>query len=326
MSPSPRQLIELAVDRTAGTRFDRALARGRRDPRGGFLFFWNRGLGDVVLALEPLFAIVREKVPAARITVVTRPELEEAFRMTDADDVRVIPGLTRSAHASPADLLEPFKFEKNQFCAVFAKTDPTRWLRGRRHLYPVCLRWLPQWDARAANFVPADDAALFVGVHIQSETQAIYRYVKDWPLEAWHDLVDRFDESDRVRWLLFGQQPVPPFEHRAVVDLRGRTGFIDMMSIIRNRCRVLIGPDSGVLNTAYYLDAAFPIDVISLWSDPRHGILAQRRASPNPQLVHRPLLGRDEDVRNIGVDEVERELRAAIAAARQDHRRVSPFP
>jgi hypothetical protein len=32
--------------------------------------------------------------------------------------------------------------------------------------------------------------------------------------------------------------------------------------------------------------------------------------------VHRPLLGRDEDVRNIGVDEVERELRAAIASAR----------
>jgi hypothetical protein len=105
--------------------------------------------------------------------------------------------------------------------------------------------------------------------------------------------------------------------HPLVVELRGRTGFIDMMSIIRNRCRVLIGPDSGVLNTAYYLDATFPLDVISLWSDPRHGILAQRRASPNTLLVHRPLRGRDEDVRNIGVDDVERELRAAIGVARE---------
>ena len=111
-------------------------------------------------------------------------------------------------------------------------------------------------------------------------------------------------------------RPVPAFEHPAVIDLRGRTGFVDMMAIVRNRCRVLVGPDSGVLNTAYYLDATFAIDVISLWSDPRHGILAQRRASPNPRLVHRPLQGRDEDVRNIGVDEVEREVRAAIAGAR----------
>jgi hypothetical protein len=32
--------------------------------------------------------------------------------------------------------------------------------------------------------------------------------------------------------------------------------------------------------------------------------------------VHRPLRGRGEDVRNIQVDDVTRELRAAIAAAR----------
>jgi len=316
MSPSPRQLVELAVDRVAGTGFDRALARGRHDPRGGFLFFWNRGLGDVVLALEPLFAIVRERAPGARITVVTRPELEEAFRMTDADDVRALPGLVRDAQRSAAELTAPFGFRVDQFCAVFAEADPTRWLRGRRHLYPVRLRWQPEWDARAAQFVPADASTLYVGAHVQSETQEIYRYVKDWPLDKWRALVDRFGEGGRIRWLLFGNQPVPPFEHPAVIDLRGRTGFVDMMSIVRNRCRVLVGPDSGVLNTAYYLDAAFPLDVISLWSDPRHGILAQRRASPNPDLVHRPLLGRDEDVRNIGVDLVEREMRAAIAAAR----------
>ena len=126
MSPSARQLIELAVDRLAGTEFDRALERGQRDPRGGYLFFWNRGLGDVVLALEPLFAIVREKVPGARITVVTRAELEEAFRMTDADEVRVLPGLARGAQANVAELTAPFGFTADQFCAVFAETNPTR--------------------------------------------------------------------------------------------------------------------------------------------------------------------------------------------------------
>jgi len=133
---------------------------------------------------------------------------------------------------------------------------------------------------------------------------------------SWRALFDRVGAHEGVRWLLFGNAALPPIDHPAVTDLRGRTGFVDMLSIIRNRCRVLIGPDSGVLNTAYYLDADFALDVISLWSDPRHGILAQRRASPNPQLVHRPLQGRDEDVRNIPVDDVERELRVAIAKAR----------
>jgi len=316
LSPSPRQFIERAVDEIAGTEFDRALTRGRRAPRDGFLFFWNRGLGDVVLALEPLFAIVREKVPGARITVVTRSELAEAFRMTGADDVRILPGLVRDEHASPAELTEPFGWRVDQFRAVFADTNPTRWLRGRRHLYPARLRWQPEWDARADAFVAPDSATLFIGAHLQSETQPIYRYVKDWPLESWRALFDRVGAHDGVRWLLFGNAALPPFDHPVVTDLRGRTGFVDMLSIIRNRCRVLIGPDSGVLNTAYYLDAPFALDVISLWSDPRHGILAQRRESPNPALVHRPLLGRDEDVRNIPVDDVERELRAAIAAAR----------
>jgi hypothetical protein len=316
LSPSPRQYIERAIDGIAGTEFDRALAHARRAPRDGFLFFWNRGLGDVVLALEPLFAIVREKVPGARITVVTRRELEEAFRMTDADDVRVLPALVRDQRASPAELTEPFGWRIDQFCAVLADPDPTRWLRGRRQLYPVRLRWQREWDARADAFVAPDRASLFVGAHIQSETQAIYRYVKDWPLESWRALFDGVGVHDGVRWLLFGNAASPAIDHPAVTDLRGRTGFVDMLSIIRNRCRVLVGPDSGVLNTAYYLDASFPLDVISLWSDPRHGVLAQRRASPNPALVHRPLLGRNEDVRNIPVEDVLRELRAALAAAR----------
>lgn len=309
-------MIEQAVDAIAGTEFDRALARAHRDPRDGFLFFWNRGLGDVALALAPLFAIVREQAPGARITVVTRPELESAFRMTVADEVRVLPGLVRDERASPAELTAPFGWNAGQFCAVLAEPDPTRWLRGRRHLYPAQLRWRPEWDARADAFVAPDRTTLFAGAHVQSETQAIYRYVKDWPIASWRALFDRVGADDGVRWLLFGHAATPPFDHPAVTDLRGRTGFVDMLAIIRNRCRVLVGPDSGVLNTAYYLDAAFPLDVISLWSDPRHGILAQRRASPNPEIVHRPLLGRDEDVRNIAVDDVEREVRAALAAAR----------
>lgn len=101
-----------------------------------------------------------------------------------------------------------------------------------------------------------------------------------------------------------------------MIDLRGRTGYLEMASVIRNRCRLLVAPDSGVLATAYYLAARFPLDVVSLWSDPRQGILLQGCPSPNPLLRHMPLVGRDEQARNIPVDDVLAELRAGIASCR----------
>ena len=45
--------------------------------------------------------------------------------------------------------------------------------------------------------------------------------------------------------------------------------------------------------------ATFRSTIVSLWSDPRQGILKQGCASPNPRLRHVPLRGRDEDVRNL---------------------------
>jgi hypothetical protein len=78
-------------------------------------------------------------------------------------------------------------------------------------------------------------------------------------------------------------------------------------------------PRRGVLTAAYYLADDFPLDVISLWSDPRQGILKQDCPSPNPRLRHVALRGRDEDVRNLSVDEVaaalERSLPASTATA-----------
>ena len=61
------------------------------------------------------------------------------------------------------------------------------------------------------------------------------------------------------------------------------------------------------------MNASFPLDVISLWSDPRQGILLQDCPSPNPRLRHVALQGPGEDVRRLGVDEVEAAVRAAIA-------------
>lgn len=54
----------------------------------------------------------------------------------------------------------------------------------------------------------------------------------------------------------------------------------------------------------FYVDEAFPLQVVSLWSDPRQGVLKQAVASPNPLLRHCALVGDDDDVRRLSVDRV----------------------
>ena len=75
---------------------------------------------------------------------------------------------------------------------------------------------------------------------------------------------------------------------------------------------MLVAPDSGILTAVYYLDQVQPLDVVSLWSDPRQSILKQGCTSPNPALRHHPLQGRGEDVRNLDVATVEAALAAVL--------------
>ncbi len=311
---SPRQAFRRIADRLAGTALDRAVRRAASGDRRDFLICWNRGLGDVALCLVPIIARVRRDVPGARVVVVTRPELEEPFRMTDADRVVTIPGLARDTKLAAANLRAQ-GLEPDAFAVVFTDPDVNRWLHGRRTEFPPSLRWDRAWDALADRHVASSPDRIRIGAHVSAETRAYYGYDKDWTPASWRALFARATEWPRAEWILFGQAPEPRFDLPNVVDLRGQTGYLEMASVIRHRCRMLVAPDSGVLATAYYLDQRFPLDIVSLWSDPRQGVLLQGCPSPNPLLRHIPLVGRDEQARNIPVDDVVRELRAALEAA-----------
>jgi hypothetical protein len=309
---SPRQALRRIADRMMGTALDRAVKRAAAGPERDFLFCWNRGLGDIALCLVPIVARIRRDVPGARIAVVTRPELVEPFRMTDADAVVAIGDLVRDAAPTAESLCAVPGVGPARWAAVFPDPDVNRWLHGRRGEFPPSLSWDPAWDALADAVAPPAADRVTIGAHVHSETSRHYRYDKDWPPESWRELFARVEDVRGVRWLLFGKSVEPRFAHPNVVDLRGRTGYLELASVLRNRCRILIAPDSGVLNTAYYLGERFPLDVISLWSDPRQGILRQRCASPNPLLRHIPLVGKGELARNIPVEAVLAEVRAAL--------------
>lgn len=311
--PSLRFHAQRLSDRAFGTPFDRELARAKRGRSAGFLFFWNRGLGDIALGLVPLFARIRRQDPTARIAVITRDELREPLVLAGADEVHVLAGLVREDRVDMARACSRLGLALDGFAAVFDYPDPNRWLEGRRGEFPPRLRWNPAWDALAERVMaPAQAGAITIGAHVNSGTQAFYGYRKDWPAEAWQALFARYPGSAGVRWVLLGYDAEQRFEGANLVDLRGKTDFPTLLSVIRNRLRVLVAPDSGILTMAYYLDVAFALDVISLWSDPRQGVLLQACASPNPHLRHTPLVGPGEDIKKLGVAEVAAALQASL--------------
>src|SRR4029453_11600982 len=192
-------------DSRGGPALDRAVRRAAAGPRRVFLFFWNRGLGDIALGLVPVFARVRRDVPGARIIVVTRPELKEPFALTDADAVVTIAGLARGERVTLADLRAIAGLELDRCAAVFADPDVNRWLRGRRREFPPLLRFDPAWDAFADRLAPAAAGEVYVGAHVSAETRQYYSYAKDWEPDSWRRLMASFDDAPGGRWILFGE-------------------------------------------------------------------------------------------------------------------------
>jgi ADP-heptose:LPS heptosyltransferase len=250
------------------------------------LITWNRGLGDIPLGLYALTVRIREFLPEAEITFLTRSDLKPGFDLLEGVQVRACPQWKRGTPFDLGSTLLELGLERSSFDLVLENPDPTRWLRWQLGSLVPKLKWNPEWDLLWKRF--GLEEGTYVGVHVQTET--IYAYEKNWPVERWQELFERLTQEKNLRVLLFGFGKAPAFSLENVIDLRGETDLFEMLSIIKNRCSFLVVPDSGVLSITYYLDVSFPIKIVSLWEDPRQGVLKQNVASPNPQLVHVPLL------------------------------------
>lgn len=310
---SLRRIVGRLRDRLVGNEFERAMRRAgkRDDPR--VLLYWNRGLGDIALGLCALLDRIRDRCPAARISVITRRDLHQAFAMTTVDEILAWPGLARGDAEGFARSCAALGIMTNDFDMVFDRPDPTAWIADSLGRFVPRLRWPAQWNALADRFdAIADDRPVIVA-HVSSETGQFYGYVKDWPGERWSDLFFRLGDRHSVQWVLVGHAQPLPFDRPDVLDLRGRTSLPEVLSILRNRTQVLVAVDSGILSLVYFLDQQFPLEVVSLWSDPRQGILKQAVASPNALLRHCPLVGDGEDVRRLSVDRVATAVDDALA-------------
>ena len=267
-------------------------ARLKKRPKN-VLVCWNRGLGDIALGLYAIVHRIRTLSPEAKITFLVRENLADGMSMLDGVKTIVAPGWKRG---------EPYALPNIEgFDLVLEHPSPSDWCRWQYGKLTPKLRWDKQHDDLWQRFA-LPDGFTYVGVQAVAETN--YGLWRNWPEARWRELFDQWAQLGNVRVLLFGYGTVPKFDHPMIMDLRGKTTLFELLSIIKHRCTALVLPDSGILSMTYYLDETFPLRVVSLWADPRHGILKQNVPSPNPALVHIPLVGALRDASTITAAQV----------------------
>lgn len=279
--------------------FDQQLRRARAEQKKRFLLCWNRGLGDIPLGLYALNTRIRSFLPDAEITYVTRSDLLDGFKMLQQVSTIEDPAWKRGVAFDLDASLSRVGKTRGDFDVVIEHPNPSRWLLWQLKSLTPRLTWDPAWDRLAERFGLPERC---IGVHVQTETT--YGYEKNWPVDYWKDFFERVSVEHNGEIVLFGMGNGTHFLGPHVHDMRGRTSLFEMLSIIKNHCRYLLVPDSGVLSMTYYIDAPFPIDIVSLWADPRQGVLKQGVASPNPQLAHRPLIAKKGNLRSVSVPAV----------------------
>jgi hypothetical protein len=282
---------------------DIILKRVKRDNKRRFLILWNRGLGDIALGLYALVLRIKDFIPDAEITFITRKDLEDGFRLLEGVNFISVSWWERGKPLDIGDTLIRLNIKNSDYDVFIEKVNPTKWLSWQIGNITPKLRWKNEYDNLYKRFA-LDPSRFYIGAHVNTETQQFYGYNKDWHIENWQTLFEKLSEDQNKRIILFGINKTDHFNYPSVIDLRGKTTFLEMLSIIKNCCNILVAPDGGVLSTVYYLDVIFPITIISLWGDSNQGIMKQAVPSSNKGIKHIPLIGKDNNIVNISTEEV----------------------
>ncbi len=260
---------------------------------------WNRGLGDIALGLYAMILRIREFIPDAEISFVTRPNLKDGFSLLKEIEILVDPQLQRGHCWDLAGSLRNIGKDPKNYDLLIPKPNPTEWVSWQRGKVVPKLQWKEEELWKKFDL---PDGYIYIGVQCVVETN--YGSWRNWPISHWHQLFFRLEQFSHVKIILLGGEEKTDFPYQNVIDLRGKTTLFEMLSIVRHRCSTMILPDSGILSMVNYLDLSFPIHVISLWGDRNHGILKQAVPSPNPQLKHTPLIGALRDLSTVTVNQM----------------------
>lgn len=255
------------------------------------LIIWNRGLGDIPLALVATFNRVRVLIPRAKIYVLTRSDLLEGFKFCADVEVLEARSWLRKERINIDNALRDNDLSRKQFGLVLLENmDPNKWVRWQLGNFVPKLHWNQQYDSSWLKY-KLPDKKLKIAIHVSTETGQYYGGKKDWPIAKWKSLIGRLTTRFDSHVILLGLHKDDHFmDNNKVTDLRGETSIHEALSVIVRWSNVMIAPDGGILNYSYYLNIDHQLLLVSLWGEHRTGLLRQGVLSPNKELVHVPIL------------------------------------
>jgi ADP-heptose:LPS heptosyltransferase len=265
------------------------------------LIVWNRGMGDIALGLYALVFRINQVLPDVKVTFLTREDLIQGFELLGSVRIITSKKMKRGDPVDITSILSSIGEACDKYDLIIERPDPTYWCKWQLGRLVPRLTWKTDWDSLCDSFSLSREGK-YLGVHIQTETS--YGYEKNWPMDKFLELFHRLVLLYNRKIILFGHSENQSIPLEGVVDLRGKTDLKQMLSIIKNRCDCLLVPDSGVLSLTFYLDADFPLKIVSMWADPNQGVLKQGVLSPNRALEHLPIKAHDRDMVNISIDDV----------------------
>ena len=104
---------------------DRQLKKAARKGCKSVLIPWNRGLGDIALGLYAIVKRVRDYLPDAKVTFITRPDLKDGFQLLKGVDVIIAPEWARGKPT-------PLPVNLPAFDLVIPNADPSYWVAWQR--------------------------------------------------------------------------------------------------------------------------------------------------------------------------------------------------
>lgn len=265
------------------------------------LLVWNRGLGDIALGLYAMVLKIREIIFDAEITFLTRQDLLEGFSLLENVNTIIDPQMQRGIKYDVSNAFNRLNLDLKSFDLIIEKPSPSDWVTWQRGKITPKLKFSSSFLFLHERFQFSEE---YTYIAVQPVIETTYGTWRNWPLSSWMDLLDRLEKFPKVKVVLVGSQKLGDFPQKNIIDLRGQTTLFELLSLICQKFDKMILQDSGILSMAYYLDYRFPIELISLWADPNHGILKQNVASPNLDLQHFPCIAPVKDLSTLSVDVV----------------------
>ena len=281
--------------------FDAMIRKTAKKKGKKILLVWNRGLGDIALGLYAMVLRIQEIIADAEITFLTRKDLQDGFLLLENVQTIIDEQMQRGKEFCVFSALKRLNIDPKSFDLIVEKPSPSDWVTWQRGKIVPKLKFFPSILSLCEKFNLPEGC---VYIAVQPVIETTYGTWRNWPLSSWMDLLDRLEKFPQVKVVLVGSQKLGDFTQKNIIDLRGETTLFELLSLIVQKFDKMILQDSGILSMAYYLDHQFPLDVISLWADPNHGILKQNVASPNFALNHFPCISPCKDLSALSVDTI----------------------